>query len=148
MNPGKMISIEGVEGVGKSTLIPIVAQEVEAEGYSVIMTREPGGTEIGERVRDLLLHEHDSNIAPVTELSLMFAARAQHLEAADALDGQEEATAWCAPVLDDARAHAVRRHEWRAIGGTDHAKRLIQPRVRQRSPGMPIFTHAATSGQC
>ena len=70
LNPGKMISIEGVEGVGKSTLIPIVAQEVEAEGYSVIMTREPGGTEIGERVRDLLLHEHDSNIAPVTELSL------------------------------------------------------------------------------
>ena len=49
LNPGKMISIEGVEGVGKSTLIPIVAQEVEAEGHSVIMTREPGGTEIGER---------------------------------------------------------------------------------------------------
>ena len=80
LNPGKMISIEGVEGVGKSTLIPLVAQEVKAEGYSVVMTREPGGTEIGERVRDLLLHEHDSNIAPVTELSLMFAARAQHLE--------------------------------------------------------------------
>ena len=80
LNPGKMISIEGVEGVGKSTLITIVAQEVEAEGYSVVMTREPGGTEIGERVRDLLLHEHDSKIAPVTELALMFAARAQHLE--------------------------------------------------------------------
>ena len=80
LNPGKMISIEGVEGVGKSTLIPLVAQEVKAEGYSVVMTREPGGTDIGERVRDLLLHEHDSNIAPVTELSLMFAARAQHLE--------------------------------------------------------------------
>ena len=80
MNPGKMISIEGVEGVGKSTLIPLIAKEVEAEGFSVVMTREPGGTEIGERIRDLLLHEHDSNIAPVTELSLMFAARAQHLE--------------------------------------------------------------------
>ena len=80
LNLGKMISIEGVEGVGKSTLVPLIAKEVEAEGFSVVVTREPGGTEIGERIRDLLLHEHDSNIAPVTELSLMFAARAQHLE--------------------------------------------------------------------
>ena len=80
LNPGKMISIEGVEGVGKSTLIPLLAQKVEAKGFSVVTTREPGGTEVGERIRDLLLHEHDPNIAPVTELSLMFAARAQHLE--------------------------------------------------------------------
>ena len=80
LNRGKMISVEGVEGVGKSTLIPLLAQEVEAEGFSVVMTREPGGTKVGEKIRNLLLHEHDSNIAPVTELSLMFAARAQHLE--------------------------------------------------------------------
>ena len=77
---GKMISVEGVEGVGKSTLIPLIKDTLNHSGIVVVETREPGGTGIGEQIRDLLLHQKDAAIAPVTELTMMFAARAQHLE--------------------------------------------------------------------
>jgi dTMP kinase len=77
---GKMISVEGIEGVGKSTLLPLMAETLRQSGVKVIETREPGGTVIGEQIRDVLLHQKEAAIAPVTELTLMFAARAQHLE--------------------------------------------------------------------
>jgi len=77
---GKMISVEGIEGVGKSTLLPLMAETLGQSGVKVIETREPGGTVIGEQIRDVLLHQKEAAIAPVTELTLMFAARAQHLE--------------------------------------------------------------------
>ena len=77
---GKMISVEGIEGVGKSTLLPLMAETLRQSGVKVIETREPGGTVIGEQIRHVLLHQKEAAIAPVTELTLMFAARAQHLE--------------------------------------------------------------------
>jgi dTMP kinase len=77
---GKMISVEGIEGVGKSTLLPLMAETLRQSGVKVIETREPGGTVIGEQIREVLLHQKEAAIAPVTELTLMFAARAQHLE--------------------------------------------------------------------
>jgi dTMP kinase len=77
-NPGRFITIEGVEGVGKSTNLGFVAATLQAAGHNVRLTREPGGTPLGERVRQLLLHG-DAPVDPLAELLLMFAARAAHL---------------------------------------------------------------------
>jgi dTMP kinase len=76
--PGRFITIEGVEGVGKSTNLGFVAATLQAAGHNVRLTREPGGTPLGERVRQLLLHG-DAPVDPLAELLLMFAARAAHL---------------------------------------------------------------------
>ncbi len=77
----KFITFEGVEGAGKSTQIGVAARFLESRGLLVEVTREPGGTSLGERLRELLLHDADADIRSDTELMLMFAARRQHLEA-------------------------------------------------------------------
>ena len=76
---GRFITVEGIEGVGKSTNLSFVANELRRAGRAVVESREPGGTALGERIRDLLLSP-ETRIAPLTELLLMFAARAAHLE--------------------------------------------------------------------
>jgi len=77
---GRFITIEGSEGGGKSTNLAFVRSLLEGQGCSVIETREPGGTELGEAIRELLLgHRHDG-MADDSELLLMFAARSEHLE--------------------------------------------------------------------
>ncbi len=75
---GRLISLEGGEGAGKSTVMAAIEDWLRARGVAVLRTREPGGTPLGERIRDLLLGSRDS-MAAQTELLLMFAARAQHL---------------------------------------------------------------------
>ena len=77
---GKFISIEGTEGVGKSTGLATIAEEVVKSGRKVVITREPGGTPTGERIRALLLDKTEQQMTPLTELLLMFAARSQHVE--------------------------------------------------------------------
>jgi dTMP kinase len=72
---GKFITIEGIEGVGKSTNIDYLAGIIEANGYTVMKTREPGGTPIAERIRDILKEHGDEPLPDVAELLLMFAAR-------------------------------------------------------------------------
>jgi dTMP kinase len=79
MGRGRFITVEGIEGVGKSTNLGFVANELRRAGHPVVETREPGGTGLGERIRELLLSP-DSRIAPLTELLLMFAARSAHIE--------------------------------------------------------------------
>lgn len=76
---GKFITVEGIEGVGKSTVVPFLQETLESEGQKVHVTREPGGTELAEAVRGLLLSEWKETILPQTELLLMFASRAQHV---------------------------------------------------------------------
>jgi dTMP kinase len=76
---GWFITLEGGEGAGKSTSLAFVRQWLEQAGHSVVMTREPGGTPVGERIREILLHAHDLDISTDVEALLMFAARAQHL---------------------------------------------------------------------
>ena len=71
------ISFEGIEGSGKSTVIATIARALRAEGREVVVTREPGGTPAGDAAREILLHKADMAIAPLTELMLMNAARAQ-----------------------------------------------------------------------
>jgi dTMP kinase len=77
---GGFISLEGVEGVGKSTNVAFTAEAVRQAGYEVVTTREPGGTQLGERVRDWILNEDHGSLSPETEALLMFAARARHLD--------------------------------------------------------------------
>ncbi len=74
------ITLEGIEGVGKTSAVECVARWLRAQGRAVTVTREPGGTQLGERIRALVLEHNDIPIAPLAELLLMFAARAQHLE--------------------------------------------------------------------
>ena len=75
------ISFEGTEGVGKSTLIRKIHQYFEQQGKDVILTREPGGTPLAEQIRSLLLAvNNDEKMSHDTELLLMYAARAQHLQ--------------------------------------------------------------------
>ncbi len=76
---GCFITIEGGEGAGKSSNIEFVRRHLEQHGIKPVVTREPGGTPLGESIRTLLLDERNSEIANDTELLLMFAARAQHL---------------------------------------------------------------------
>ena len=79
MNNYEFITLEGIEGVGKSTAIEVVRRVLEDKGRDVIITREPGGTPIGEKVRDILLSAQNNEMSPVSELFLLLAARAQHL---------------------------------------------------------------------
>lgn len=76
---GRLITIEGVEGVGKSSVLPVIKNYLTDHGVEVLQTREPGGTELGEQLREVLLTT-DQEIVPAAELLLMFAARAQHAE--------------------------------------------------------------------
>jgi dTMP kinase len=76
---GKFITFEGLDGSGKSTQIEKLARSLRAHGLSVTVTREPGGTATGEKIRDVILHSATSGLAPLAEMALMFASRAQHI---------------------------------------------------------------------
>lgn len=78
---GKLITIEGTEGAGKSTALAFIQTYLETHHRPVTMTREPGGTKIGEAIRNILLHTPKQEaLTPEAELLLMFAARAQHIK--------------------------------------------------------------------
>lgn len=77
--PARFITVEGGEGVGKSTNLTLIEGLLRERGIDVCVTREPGGTPLGERIREWLLAPGDKGPVPMTELLLIFAARAQHL---------------------------------------------------------------------
>jgi dTMP kinase len=76
---GKFITFEGLDGSGKSTQIEKLARSLRALGHSVTVTREPGGTSAGEKIREVLLHSGTAGLSPLAEMALMFASRAQHI---------------------------------------------------------------------
>ena len=76
---GKFITLEGGEGVGKTTNVPFIKDYLLSQNIPVVVTREPGGTQLAEKIRDLLLHSNDEAVTSHAEILLMFAARAQHL---------------------------------------------------------------------
>ncbi len=78
MKPGKLITLEGVEGAGKSTQLVLLVDYLAQQDITVVSTREPGGTILGEKIRSLLLND-ETSISDDAELLLLFAARAQHL---------------------------------------------------------------------
>jgi dTMP kinase len=77
---GKFITIEGLDGCGKSTQLERLAGVLRNDGINVLVTREPGGTPVGEKVRTVLLDSRTSGLSPRAELALMFGARAQHVD--------------------------------------------------------------------
>lgn len=79
MKKGKFITLEGGEGVGKTTNLAFIKQCLENQGISVVVTREPGGTVLAEKLRSLLLENQNEVISEKTEILLMFAARSQHI---------------------------------------------------------------------
>jgi len=78
---GLFITVEGVEGVGKSTNIAFLQDYLASRGVDLVLTREPGGTPMGEKIRDFLLNGQPDDMDGLTELLLIFAARAQHISA-------------------------------------------------------------------
>jgi dTMP kinase len=77
---GRFITLEGIEGAGKSTVAAALAAALRAHGLTVVATREPGGTPLAERLREVVLQRGTERIAPEAETLLMFAARAVHVE--------------------------------------------------------------------
>ncbi len=79
MKQGAFITLEGIDGTGKSTQLRLLVRHLRSRGFRVTSTREPGGTRLGEQIRRLILARR-GDISPFTELALMYATRAQHLE--------------------------------------------------------------------
>lgn len=80
MSLGKFITVEGIEGVGKSSNLQYLADLMKTKAIDVVLTREPGGTPIAEAIRRILLEEFTETTLPKTELLLLFAGRLQHVE--------------------------------------------------------------------
>jgi len=77
---GVFLTLEGSEGTGKTTNMAFVESYLREAGVDLLLTREPGGTPLGEELRSLILNQHDLQIGGTAELLMMFAARAQHIE--------------------------------------------------------------------
>jgi dTMP kinase len=80
MSRGFFITFEGLDGSGKSTQLKLLARSLRASGHAVTTTRQPGGTELGDQVRALLLNSKTRYVAPLAEMALMFADRAQSIQ--------------------------------------------------------------------
>ncbi len=78
--PGYLITFEGLDGCGKTTQLALAAEHLRAGNARVVETKEPGGTPLGQQLRDILMNAAPGTLSPLTELVLMFAARAQHIE--------------------------------------------------------------------
>ena len=97
------VSFEGLDGCGKSTQARLLAQALEGEGVDVVLTREPGGTPLGEQIRDLVLH--GDHVAPWAEAALYVAARSQHVDQVIRPALERGATVVCDRYLDTSVAY-------------------------------------------
>lgn len=105
MKRGRFITVEGIEGVGKSTNIDVLVQQIAAAGHAVLTTREPGGTPTAERIRKLLKDHGDEPIPEIAELLMMFAARSLNVN--NVIVPALEAGKWviCDRFTDSSRAY-------------------------------------------
>lgn len=122
-NIGKFITLEGMDGAGKSTHIPMIINTLEAKGIEVVSTREPGGTSLGERLREILLYEP---MHAETETLLMFAARREHIAAVIA-----PALARGAYVLSDRFTDATYAYQCGAKGVSANKVQLLEQWVQE-----------------
>ena len=111
MSVGRFITLEGIEGAGKSTVAKYVADWLTGQGIAVRLTREPGGTPLAERVRGIVLERGTEEVSAVTETLLMFAARALHVETV--IDPALRAGEW---VVCDRFTDATRAYQGSARG--------------------------------
>jgi dTMP kinase len=105
MNRGRFITVEGIEGVGKSSNIAILVEHIEKAGFDVLTTREPGGTPVAEDIRKLLMDRGDEPIPEIAELLLMFAARSLNVN--NVISPALQAGKWvvCDRFSDSSRAY-------------------------------------------
>ena len=105
MKPGKFITIEGIEGVGKSTNMAALVECISAAGHKVLTTREPGGTPFAEDIRDILMNRSDEPLPEVAELLMIFAARSLNVN--NVILPALEAGTWvvCDRFTDSSRAY-------------------------------------------
>ncbi len=102
---GKFITVEGIEGVGKSTNIEFLSGLIEQQGFGVLVTREPGGTPLAERIREMLLEHGDEPLPDIAESLLFFASRSLHVN--NRIRPALEAGKWvvCDRFTDASRAY-------------------------------------------
>ena len=126
---GKFLTIEGTEGVGKSTNLVFVRDWLQAKGMEVVVTREPGGTPLAEEIRSLLLAKREEQVDETAELLLVFAARAQHI--AQVIKPALERGAW---VLSDRFTDATYAYQGGGRGLSTHTisqlETLVQHELR------------------
>ena len=111
MSVGRFITLEGIEGAGKSSVAKYVGDWLAGQGIAVRLTREPGGTPLAERVRGIVLERGTEEVSAVTETLLMFAARALHVE--NVIDPALRAGEW---VVCDRFTDATRAYQGSARG--------------------------------
>lgn len=138
MGAGKFITIEGIEGTGKSTNLDFVTGLIERHGFEVLRTREPGGTPMAENIRQLLLDHGQEPVPPIAELLLFFASRSLHLE--NTIKPALDAGKW---VLCDRFTDASRAYQGAGRGlGEDRVEHLADWVLNGLEPDLTLLLDA------
>ena len=136
--PGRFVTIEGIEGVGKSTQVVRLSENLTARGIAHVVTREPGGTPLAEGIRDLVLKPRDEALPATAELLLMFAARAVHLE--NLVEPNLAAGRW---VLCDRFVDATYAYQGGGRRLDEHSIRQLETMVQgERRPEFTVLLDA------
>ena len=132
---GRFLTLEGIEGVGKTTQVGRLAQALAGRGIAHVVTREPGGTPLAESIRDIVLHPQGEALPATAELLLMFAARAVHL--ANLIEPHLRAGRW---VLCDRFTDATYAYQGGGRGmGMDDIHRLESMVQGRRRPDLTLW---------
>jgi dTMP kinase len=136
--PGRFLTIEGIEGVGKSTQVARLSKGLGERGIAHVVTREPGGTPLAERIREIVLKVGDESLPPTAELLLMFAARAVHL--ANHVEPSLRAGQW---VVCDRFTDATYAYQGGGRGlSVDHIRQLETMVQGARRPDLTVLLDA------
>lgn len=135
---GRFLTIEGIEGVGKSTQAARLSAALSARGIAHVVTREPGGTPLAEKIREIVLNSRDEALPPMAELLLMFAARAVHLS--NHVEPNLQAGRWvvCDRFIDATYAYQGGGRRLR----TDHIRQLEAMVQGTRRPDLTLLLDA------
>jgi dTMP kinase len=135
---GRFLTIEGIEGVGKTTQVARLSEALRARGIDHVVTREPGGTPLAEKIREIVLNEQGESLPPTAELLLMFAARAVHL--ANHVEPHLKAGRW---VVCDRFTDATYAYQGGGRGlNTDHIRQLETMVQGSRRPDLTVLLDA------
>lgn len=138
MQRGKFITVEGIEGVGKSSNVEVLRKTIERRGIPVLTSREPGGTPLAEKIRQLLVEHADEPVPDIAELLLMFASRALHVN--NRIEPALAAGTWvvCDRFTDASRAYQGGGRGF-AQADIDRLAELVHPGLR---PDMTLLLDA------
>lgn len=135
MKQGMFITVEGPEGAGKTTVVKLLVQELQKEGYKVVSTREPGGIQIAEQIRHVILDKENTSMDERTEALLYAAARRQHLVEKVIPLIEEGAVVLCDRFIDSSLAY-----QGHARGlGMDEVLRINQFAIRGFMPTLTLY---------